>query len=149
MGKLFQTPTPKTIGGVALDVGQVPFSAFDEAMVFGEWLMAAQGGAFDVQQLQALERDSPVRDAMEKLLAACLAQDGVQLSVQDVRSMPIPMVMEAAMVVMEANLDFFIQSLAAIRPIQARLMSIGSPLLSSSLPPDTTASRSSGTATPS
>lgn len=150
MGKLFNTPTKKSIADHDFEVSQIPFEIFNEAFEFGDWLVNMQGGQFDLASLKALKGESSLRLALEKVLAACLApvQDGhaKPLTVADVRGMPISMVLEATYVVLEENLSFFTQRLVAIRPIQARLMSIGSPLLSSSSPQDTTGSRSGATA---
>lgn len=149
---IFQTPSPIKIGGHSFLVSKVPFDSFDAAVTFGQWLIASAGGVIDLAALERLRGDSDVNMAVRQLLAACLAVDGDggprQITVQDVGAMPLPMVLEAVYVVLEANLDFFIQSLAAIRPIQARLLSIGSLSPSSSLQPDTAATRSGGTAMP-
>ena len=135
MAKLFQIPVAKSIGGVAFLVAKVPFAAFDDALTFGEWLTGAAGDVLDLAALAQLRGDSPVRAAIHVLLAACLAvdEDGAprQLTTADVGRMPAQMVLEAVYVVLEENVDFFMQSLAAIRPIQARLVSIGSRSLSS------------------
>lgn len=148
---LFQTPEPKTIGGKSFQVIKVPFDSFDAAITFGEWLINQAGGKLDMAALSELKDDSPVKNALNQLLAACLSiqveGEYRQLTVQDVGTMPIPMVMEAAYVVMGVNLDFFIQTLQAVKPLQGKLMSIGSQLLSSSLPPATTSNRSGATAT--
>lgn len=150
---LFCRPSNKTIGAQAFLVSKVPFDSFDAAMTFGEWLIASAGGVIDLAALEHLRGDSEVKRALQQLLAECLALDVDgqvrQLTVQDVGQMPVPMVLEASLVVMEENLDFFIRSLAAIRPIQARLMSIGSPLLSSSSQQATDVTRSGATAMPS
>ncbi|MFT4190836.1 MAG: hypothetical protein QM617_04835 [Comamonas sp.] len=148
---LFQSPVSKTIAGQTFLVSKVPFEAFDAAVTFGQWLLNHAGGVMDLAALEQLKGDSAVKQALQQLLAACLAVDvdgaPQPLTAADVQRMPIPMVLEAAYVVLETNLDFFTQSLAAIRPIQDRLMSIGSPLLSNSSPPATTASRSGAIAT--
>lgn len=150
MSKLFNTPTLKAIAGHNFEVSQVPFEVFSEAFEFGDWLISMQGGQFDLASLKVLQGESSLRLALEKLLAACLApvQDGQaqSMSVADVRSMPIAMVLEAVYVVLEENLSFFTQRLQAIKAIQATLMSIGSPLLSSSSPQATTDSSFGATA---
>ncbi|CAM4383705.1 Putative esterase [Comamonas aquatilis] len=150
MSKLFNTPTRKTIAGHDFEVSQVPFEVFTEAFEFGDWLIGMQGGQFDLASLKVLQGESTLRLALEKLLAACLApvQDGQPkpMSVADVRAMPIAMVLEAVYVVLEENLSFFTQRLQAIKVIQAKLMSIGSPLLSSSSPQATTDSSFGATA---
>lgn len=147
---IFQAPSAKTISGIDFSVAKVPLEAFDDALAFGEWLINQQGGQINLAQLHGLKSDAPVRTALERLLAACLAPviDGQPqaMTVADVRSMPIPMVLEAMYIVLEENLDFFIQSLASIQPIQTRLMSIGLRLLNSSLPQDMTGNRSDATA---
>lgn len=142
MSSIFHTPCLRPIAGHNFEVSQVPFEVFSEAFEFGDWLISVQGGQFDLASLKALHGDSTLRLALEKLLAACLApvQDGQTkpMSVADVRAMPITMVLEAVYVVLEENLSFFTQRLQAIKVIQAKLMSIGSPLLSSSSPQATT-----------
>ncbi|EFI60754.1 MULTISPECIES: hypothetical protein [Comamonas] len=147
---IFHTPTVREIAGHSFQVSQVPFEVFNEAFEFGDWLISMQGGKFDMASLKALHGDSTLRLALEKLLAACLApvQDGQAkpMSVADVRSMPIAMVLEAVYVLLEENLSFFTERLQAIKEIQAKLMSIGSPLLSSSSQQATTASNSGATA---
>ncbi|RGE46969.1 hypothetical protein DZC30_00755 [Comamonas testosteroni] len=147
---IFQKPELKAIAGHDFEVSQVPFEVFSEAFEFGDWLIGMQGGKFDMASLKALQGDSTLRLALEKLLAACLApvQDGQAkpMSVADVRAMPIAMVLEAVYVVLEENLSFFTQRLQAIKEIQAKLMSIGSPLLSSSSPQATTANSFGATA---
>ncbi len=147
---IFSSAQRKTIAGIEFDVSQVPFEVFNEAFEFGDWLISMQGGKFDMASLKALHGDSTLRLALEKLLAACLApvQDGQgePMSVTDVRAMPIAMVLEAVYVVLEENLSFFTKRLQAIKEIQAKLMSIGSPLLSSSSQQATTASNSGATA---
>lgn len=147
---IFQKPELKAIAGHDFEVSQVPFEVFSEAFEFGDWLIGMQGGKFDMASLKALHGDSTLRLALEKLLAACLApvQDGQAkpMSVADVRAMPIAMVLEAVYVVLEENLSFFTQRLQAIKEIQAKLMSIGSPLLSSSSPQATTANSFGATA---
>ena len=139
---IFHTAARKTIAGREFEVSQVPFEVFSEAFEFGDWLIGMQGGKFDMASLKALHGDSTLRLALEKLLAACLApvQDGQAkaMSVAEVRAMPIAMVLEAVYVVLEENLSFFTQRLQAIKEIQGKLMSIGSPLLSSSSPQATT-----------
>jgi len=147
---IFHLPVPRSVAGHDFQVSQVPFEVFSEAFEFGDWLISMQGGKFDMASLKALHGDSTLRLALEKLLAACLApvQDGQAkpMSVADVRAMPIAMVLEAVYVVLEENLSFFTQRLQAIKVIQAKLMSIGSPLLSSSSQQATTASNSGATA---
>lgn len=147
---LFQSPEPKTIGGKSFAVSKVPFEAFDPAVTFGQWLLNSAGGVMDLAALEQLKGDSEVKKALQQLLAACLAVDvdgaSHQLTAQDVAQMPLPMVLEAIYVVMEVNLGFFIQTLEAVRPLQQKLMSIGSPLLSSSSPQATTGSKSGATA---
>ena len=148
---LFNTAEPKTIGGQPVVVNKVPFEAFDSALIFGAWMQGQNQGAVpNLAALVSLRAGTAERDALEYLLAACIAvdQDGEtrQLTVADVRAMPITTVLEAVYVVLELNLDFFTRSLAAIKPIQARLMSIGSPLLSSSSQQATTDSKSGATA---
>lgn len=147
---IFHAPTRKSIGDFDFEVSQVPFEVFTEAFEFGDWLIGMQGGQFNLASLKALQGESTLRLALEKLLVACLApvQDGQPkpMSVADVRAMPIAMVLEAVYVVLEENLSFFTQRLQAIKVIQAKLMSIGSPLLSSSSPQATTDSSFGATA---
>ena len=147
---IFHTAARKTIAGREFEVSQVPFEVFSEAFEFGDWLIGMQGGKFDMASLKALHGDSTLRLALEKLLAACLApvQDGQAkaMSVAEVRAMPIAMVLEAVYVVLEENLSFFTQRLQAIKEIQGKLMSIGSPLLSSSSPQAMTGSSFAATA---
>ncbi|RZS86075.1 hypothetical protein EV675_2109 [Pigmentiphaga kullae] len=107
---------------------------------------------FDLTALEALRKGDPVRAALDRLLAACVMpiedDQAVALTVADIGAMPIAAIAEAVYVVLEENLDFFMATLAAIQPIQQRLMSIGLQLRSSSSLPVTPGMISAATPTP-
>ncbi|WP_130357200.1 hypothetical protein [Pigmentiphaga kullae] len=148
---VFQTPARREIAGRAVDILKLPFEVFDDALTVGNW-MQDRSDMFDLTALEALRKGDPVRAALDRLLAACVMpiedDQAVALTVADIGAMPIAAIAEAVYVVLEENLDFFMATLAAIQPIQQRLMSIGLQLRSSSSLPVTPGMISAATPTP-
>ncbi len=113
---------------------------FDDAIVFGKWLQQFDGVNAALEQLEQLKAGMPEREAMERLIATSLRlvpaggpqDNAIELTVDDARCMPIVTTAEAVGQIMEANLDFFIQTLPALRMVAGSLGSIGSVLLSAS-----------------
>jgi len=152
---LFQRPETKTIGGVDFQVSKIALENFDDAVQIGVWASAFDAGGFDAQKLLALKAGTPERAALCRVLASCLtlAPGGMAeavappaLTPADIEAMPVMMVAEAVAVVLEVNLDFFIQTLPTLTATAAKVISTGSRLRSSSSAPGTTSSASAATA---
>lgn len=151
---LFHKPARQVIGGTAFIVSKIAFEHFDDAMTLGRWVAELDESLFAPEQLASLKVGSPERQALNRLLAGCLAvaqlpeidQDStqrecpIQLKPADVDAMPLMMVAEAVAVVLEVNADFFFQTLPRLLETATRIKSTGSALLSSWSAPATSSS---------
>lgn len=153
MKNLFNKPVPRTIGGVAVLILQVPFERFEQAFVIGEWFGVMDSGKFDFEELRvSLAPGHERREALLDMLCACVQIPGDDdasppraLVMGDLAGMPLIAVAEAVIEVMEVNADFFFQTLPKLLKAATRMSSIGSELSSSSLAPATGSRTSSGT----
>lgn len=135
---LFNHPTRKTLGDRDVYVLLLCWGQFDDALAVGKWMQGFNAMMPTLDDLSALDLDGDVRAAIERLVAGCISVADVmdspeheaatrrQLSVGDVRSMPIMTLLEAVLLIMEVNLDFFLQSLQTCMAIKTRLLSTGS-----------------------
>lgn len=142
---LFHSPQPKEIGGVSFLFYKVAFDQFDDAITLGEWLGA---DAFSIEKLRtAAKPGSPQRELLLKLVAGCIKLPDQEdfLQSADVAVMPVPMLAEVLMHILEENADFFIQTLPSLTQAMVRLGSIGSELLNSSSAPAITPTASPAT----
>lgn len=153
---LFNKPTEKPIGDIPFLVYKLGYDQFDDALEVGAWLQTLNWASFDVEALRALKKDSPERLALDRTIAGCLALADpaagaapARLQPDDVSAMPIIMVGEALIVVMEVNADFFFQTLPRLKKTSDRIKSIGSELLSNLLGPGTPSTTSDATPLPS
>lgn len=143
---LFHKPSHHQIGGTAFIVSKIAFEHFEDAMTLGRWVAELDESLFSPEQLASLKVGSPERQALNRLLAGCLAvaqlpeidqqaptqrEWPIQLKPADVDAMPLMMVAEAVAVVLEVNADFFFQTLPSLLATANRIRSTGSALLSS------------------
>lgn len=142
---LFHKPSHHQIGGTAFIVSKIAFEHFDDAMTLGRWVAELDESLFAPEQLASIKTGSPERQALNRLLAGCLAvaqlpeidqapiqrEWPIQLKPTDVDAMPLMMVAEAVAVVLEVNADFFFQTLPRLLETATRIRSTGSALLSS------------------
>lgn len=150
---LFNKPVQKPLGGVPMLFYKLEMRQFADAMVFGTWLQQFDHFEASLAQLEQLKDGHPERDAMERLIAMSIrapapegsAEQPRELTLEDARCLPIVTTAEAVALIMEANLDFFIQTLPSLRMVAGSLGSIGSVLLSASSALGTNATASSDT----
>jgi len=153
--ELFHKPDVRTIAGVDFTVYKIAFEQFDDALLLGAHIASLGNGALNpTWALHALKEGMPERDALERLLAGCLAvveKDGTQrqLKPEDIRAMPAVTAALAIAEVLEINADFFLRNLPNLSATISRLTSIGSVLPSSLSAPGTTPATSLATASPS
>ncbi len=150
---LFNKPVEKPLGGVPMLFYKLELRQFDDAMVFGTWLQQFESLEASLDQLEHLKDGQPERGAMERLIATSIRVPAAQgsseqpreLTLEDAQCLPILTTAEAVALLMEINLDFFIQTLPSLRLTAGSLGSIGSVLLSASSALGTNASASSDT----
>lgn len=140
---LFHKPQIKPIGGVDFQLYKIAFDQFGDAMALGEWLGE---GKFSIDKIrEAVKFDSEQRRLLLTVIGGCLKLGPTPsasatavglttdfLTPDEVAEMPIAMLAEAVLVIMEENTDFFIQTLPSLTKTMVRLGSIGSELLNSS-----------------
>lgn len=150
---LFNTPVEKPLGGIPMLFYKLELRQFDDAIVFGTWLQQFENLETSLAQLEHLKDGQPERVAMERLIATSIRlpapkdsnEQPRELTLEDAQCLPIVTTAEAVGLIMETNLDFFIQTLPALRLTAGSLGSIGSVLLSASSAQATSASASSDT----
>ncbi|WP_175872039.1 hypothetical protein [Burkholderia sp. BCC0397] len=147
---LFNRPTPKKLGDVDVEVTLLAWSQFDDAIAIGTWMQQFPDMMPTIEDLAKLRSDSDLRSAIDRIVTGCISMptDEVapqgeearvkRLSASDVQAMPVMILLEAVLLIMEVNLDFFLQSLRTCMAIRNRMPLTGSPLLSSSSAPATT-----------
>jgi len=157
MANPFNKPVSRTIADIPVQILQIPFAHFEQAIVIGEWFHAMEAGQRDFAELRnSLQPGSPRREALLELLKVCVQieinMDGVptgsyrQISTEELDGMPIIVMAEAVIQVMEVNADFFFQQMPRLAKTAAQIMSIGTQLSSSSSGQDTTSTPSVATA---
>lgn len=142
---LFHKPQIEDISGVSFQFYKIGFDQFDDAIALGDWLGA---DAFTIDKLRtAAKPGSPQRELLLKLVAGCVKLPDQEdfLQPADVAQMPVPMLAEVLMQILEENADFFIQTLPSLTQAMVRLGSIGSELLNSSSAPAITPTASPAT----
>ncbi len=147
LSSLFAKPRIVTICGVELELHKLAFENFEHAIIVGEWIGSAP--LVTVQDAFSIcKPDCPAREPLLQVLAGCLRVPGhaERLTGDDVRQMPIVMVAEATLAIVEDNIDFFMESLPAIVARLGRLTLIGSKLPSSLSAPGMTVLGSVATA---
>jgi hypothetical protein len=150
---LFNKPVSKPLGGVPMLFYRLELRQFDDAIIFGTWLQRFEDLEASLGQLEHLKDGQPERVAMERLIAMSIrvpAEQGTsdqprELTLEDAQCLPIVTTAEAVALIMEINLDFFIQTLPSLRLTAGSLGSIGSVLLNASSALGTNASGSSDT----
>lgn len=150
---LFNQPAAKPLGGVPMLFYKLELRQFDDAIVFGTWLQQFEHLGASLAQLEQLKDGQPERLAMERLIATSIrvpapqgsSEQPRELTLEDAQCLPIVTTAEAVALIMEVNLDFFIQTLPALRLTAGSLGSIGSVLLNASSALATNASASSDT----
>ncbi len=161
LAALFPARDVKTIGGVPFFVSRLVFEQFDDAMVLAEriGLLKALAGSetgFDLAQMLPTLRDLAVGDGRERLLRLLAGSlrlqlaDGSAVAVTPAdiaQAMPVDALVEAVVVLVEVNTDFFIR--LSMGSVMRPSTSTGSASASSSSAPDTTPSASIGTPSPS
>lgn len=142
-------PVERSISDQTFMVSKVPYEHFDDAVLVTRQMDEIAGVEDLVRRLHA----SSEREAIERLIAGCLSIqiDGEtrQLERTDLKKMPLAMVVEAFAVVLEVNLDFFIQTLMRLAAVARRMGPIGLQLLNSSSAQGTHSMQSGATASPS
>ncbi|WP_186265065.1 hypothetical protein [Burkholderia gladioli] len=133
---LFNRAVAKDLSGQSVEVRQLVWAQFDDAIAIGTWLQQLPDMMPSMQDLQELKNDGALRAALDRVVAGCLSIQGdnetATLSVADIQQMPVMVLLEAVLLIMEVNLDFFLRSLRTCTEIKGRMLSTGSPLLSSS-----------------
>lgn len=161
---LFHRPQIKEISGVAFQFYKLPFELFGDAIELGEWLGAER---FSIERLREVARaDSPQRQRLLTLVGSCIKlpekkHDGVGagryseppppqsfLTPEEVAQMPVPMLAEVLVTLLEENADFFIQTLPTLTETIVRMGSIGSELLNSLSAPGIVPNASPATPSP-
>ncbi len=153
---LFNRPTPKKLGDIDVEITLLSWSQFDDAILIGTWLQQLRDMMPTIDDLGRLREDSEMRGAIDRIVAGCISLPAAseplvegsvarQLTVADVRAMPIMTLLEAVLLIMEVNVDFFLKSLTTCMAIKNRMPLTGSPLLSSSSAPATTEAASAAT----
>jgi hypothetical protein len=146
---LFNRPTSKKLGDVDVEITLLAWSQFDDAILIGTWLQQLRDMMPTIDDLGRLREDGDMRGAIDRIVAGCISLPAVdepaaavngsyQLTITDVRAMPIMTLLEAVLLIMEVNVDFFLKSLTTCTAIKNRMPLTGSPLLSSSSAPATT-----------
>ena len=153
--ELFHKPDIREIGGINFRVSKLGMDQFDDALMLGAWLMSLEEKSFSIEQLEAIKAGTPERAALDRVLAGCLAlaqlpevdtqvqherQFPLQLQPADVATMPVMMVAEAVVVVLEVNTDFLFQTLPKLLQAASRMKLTGSGLLSNLSAPGTASS---------
>ncbi|WP_175841630.1 hypothetical protein [Burkholderia arboris] len=149
MSSLFNRPVPKVLGPVNVLITLVAWDQFDDAIRIGTWLQQLPDMMPTIDDLDRLRKDGEMCSAIDRLVAGCISLvpagephvDGSvprQFTIADVRAMPIMTLLEAVLLIMEVNVDFFLTSLQTCMAIKNRMPLTGSPLLSSSSAPATT-----------
>lgn len=150
---LFNRPSRKTLGDRDVDITLLAWSQFDDAILIGTWLQKLPDMMPTIDDLGCLREDSEMRGAIDRIVAGCISLPAAfeptananaphQLTIEDVRAMPIMTLLEAVLLIMEVNVDFFLKSLTTCMAIKNRMPLTGSPLLSSSSAPATIATDS-------
>ncbi len=133
---LFNRAVAKDLSGQSVEVRQLVWAQFDDAIAIGTWLQQLPDMMPSMQDLQELKNDGALRAALDRVVAGCLSiqsdNETATLSVADIQQMPVMVLLEAVLLIMEVNLDFFLRSLRTCTEIKGRMLSTGSPLLSSS-----------------
>jgi len=150
---LFNKPVVKPLGGAPMLFYKLELRQFNDAIVLGTWLQQFDGLETSLAQLEHLKDGQPERDALERLVATSIRVPAPQgsseqprdLTLEDAQCLPIVTTIEAVALIMETNLDFFIQTLPALRLTAGSLGSIGSVLLNASSALATNATASSDT----
>ncbi|WP_186131963.1 hypothetical protein [Burkholderia gladioli] len=149
--RLFNRAVTKDLAGRRVEVRLLVWAQFDDAIAIGTWLQQLPDMMPRLNDLQDLQNDGALRGALDRIVAGCLSVLGendettIPMSVADVEQMPIMVLLEAALLIMEVNVDFFLQSLQTCMAIKGRMLSTGSPLLSSSSARGTTEANLAGT----
>jgi len=128
---LFNRPAERDIGSVQFLVFKVAYERFDDAITLGKWLTSVDFDNFSIDMLAEIRSGTPEREALDRTVASCLSvvdgaardpsDESPRLAPADVAAMPIVMLGEAIVVVMEINADFFFHSLKRVAPIVSRL----------------------------
>ncbi|WP_175716538.1 hypothetical protein [Burkholderia anthina] len=152
----FNQPSRKTLDDHPVDIALLSWSQFNDAIAIGGWMQQLPDMMPTIADLMQLNEDGDLRGAIDRIISGCIALPNIgepiaedastrSLSVADVQAMPIMTILEAILLIMEVNLDFFLQSLQTCMAIRNRIVSTGSPLLNSSSAPATTAPSSADT----
>lgn len=140
---LFHKPQSKEIAGTSFLLYKLGFDQFDDALALGQWLGA---GEFSLDKLKAIAASTgPQRTLMLTLIGGCIKIDqklpepfesatGEAITTgflmpDEVAMMPVPMLAEVLMAILEENADFFTRTLPRLTETMIRLGSIGSALL--------------------
>jgi hypothetical protein len=125
---LFHKPVVRPIGGTNFVIYKLAFDQFDDALAASE-AFVNQEFTFDVLK-NALRKGSRARDPLLRTIAGCLKLEGDTefLAMGDLVQMPVAMLGEAVLEIMEVNADFFIQTLPSLLKTAGSLGSIGSKL---------------------
>ncbi|MDN7533868.1 hypothetical protein [Burkholderia orbicola] len=154
---LFNRPTPKKLGEIDVEIALLAWSQFDDAIAIGTWMQQFPDMMPTIADLAQLRSDSELRGAIDRLVSGCISLAGNEaiqsaaaagagrISIDDVQAMPVMILLEAVLLIMEVNVDFFLKSLRTCMAIKDRMPLTGSPLLSSSSAPATTAVPSADT----
>jgi len=139
---LFNRPKLKKLGDVDVEINLLTWEYFEDALAVGTWMQSITDMMPTLDDLQQLGYNAELRASIDRLIACCIsvpatdtheagARTGHRISVAEVKAMPIMTLLEAMLLVMEVNLDFFLQSLQRCMQTKTRLLSTGSPSLSS------------------
>lgn len=136
MSGLFNAPVDRDLAGIKVKVFKVEMRLFGAALDVATWSQQFDWavGPAQLEQLRA----GPTRDALDELVAGCIAvpaegqaEQLQRLTVADIQSMPIVTVAEAFALILEVNMDFFTQTLPRLAKVGRAMGSTGSALLSS------------------
>lgn len=157
---LFNRPISKKLGDVDVEITLLTWSQFDDAIAVGTWIQQFPDLMPSLTEMSQVRIGGDLRAAIDRILCGCISmtpsddantqQAAPQpLTHANVADLPIPTLLEAMLLIMEVNVDFFLQSLPTYTAIKRRMQSTGSPLLSSSSVPATVDATSAPTPSPS